>query len=108
MEPLKPEVKQQILANRPQAAPQDIEEYERLLAERFTSDPNAPSASALPPGAPQAICASERLCDSRAREARLSELYEKLFGEVVVAQKAEKGASKAATKTRKGAKKRGK
>ena len=33
MEPLKPETKQQILANNPQAAPEDLEEYERLLAD---------------------------------------------------------------------------
>lgn len=108
MEPLKPEVKKRILADRPQAAPQDIEEYERLLAERFMSDPNAPTASALPPGAPQAIYRGERPCDAHVREARLRELHEKLFGEVVAAQEEKKTPSTAARKSRKGTKKRGK
>ena len=40
MEPLKPETKRQILAGRPQVCPADIEEYERLLAERFTEVPD--------------------------------------------------------------------
>jgi len=40
MEPLKDETKARILAERPQACPKDIEEYELLLAERFTEDPD--------------------------------------------------------------------
>jgi len=66
MEPLKPETIKDLL-NRPHVAPADIEEYQRLLAERFSTDPDAPQ----PPG--QAAVASDR-------EARLEELYEKLFG----------------------------
>jgi hypothetical protein len=67
MEPLKPDVKEAILRNRPQAAPEEIEEYERLLAERFTIDPDMPRA-------PDAAAADQ------ARETRLAELYQKLFG----------------------------
>ena len=53
MEPLKPETKQQILANNPQAAPEDLEEYERLLSQRFTVDPHVaptPTRSLPEPG----------------------------------------------------------
>ena len=39
MEPLKPDTKTRILRERPQASPEDLEEYERLLAERFTEGP---------------------------------------------------------------------
>lgn len=67
MEPLKPEEKERILSERPQAAPEDIEEYERLLAERFLHDPLVPEAAAAPLATP-------------ARDERLRELYEKLFG----------------------------
>ena len=44
MEPLKPEEKEAILKKNPLADPADIEEYERLLSERFTVDPNRRSA----------------------------------------------------------------
>lgn len=67
MEPLKPEEKQRILAERPQAAPEDIEEYERLLAERFRRDPLVQ---------PQPAFASRE----NERERRLRELHELLFG----------------------------
>jgi hypothetical protein len=67
MEPLKPETKRQILAGRPQACPADLEEYERLLAERFTEDPD------LQMSPTKAKAASKR-------ESRLEELYKKLFG----------------------------
>ena len=66
MEPLKPEVKTFILENNPQAAPEDIEEYERLLAERFIRDPDVAAA-------PMAAEAFD------AREGRLAELHQKLF-----------------------------
>ena len=69
MEPLKPEEKERILSERPQAAPEDIEEYERLLAERFLRDPLAPEALATP------VATRER-----ARDERLRALYQKLFG----------------------------
>jgi hypothetical protein len=63
MEPLKPDEKQHILATRPEAEPADIEEYERLLAERFARDPSQPPHPSL-----------------QARDARLRQLYIKLFG----------------------------
>lgn len=47
MEPLKPVTKENILALRPEADPADIEEYERLLAERFTVDPDLPKERKL-------------------------------------------------------------
>lgn len=65
MEPLKPAEKERILSERPQAAPEDIEEYERLLAERFLRDPSLPEPAAAP---------------ERRRDDRLRELYDKLFG----------------------------
>jgi hypothetical protein len=67
MEPLKPETKTRILQERPQASPADIEEYERLLAERFTEDPDLPKSPAVAQAAAQ-------------REKRLEQLYMKLFG----------------------------
>jgi hypothetical protein len=67
MEPLKPETRQQILRDRPQASPADIDEYERLLAERFTADPDLPRS----PAAARAANANEQ---------RLGQLYQLLFG----------------------------
>lgn len=68
MEPLKPDTVKGILA-RPAAAPvlqEDIEEYERLLSERFTRDPDLPM--------------SPRDADDVAqREDRIAQLYQKLF-----------------------------
>ena len=66
MEPLKPSVKQQILQVNPQAAPDDVAEYELLLSQRFTEDPDAQ-------GAPQMLSAKKRITD------RLADLYAKLF-----------------------------
>ena len=66
MEPLKPEVRQWILDEHPQASPEDIDEYERLLSQRFTVDPDLPMA-------PEE---SAQLNDD---EQRLEELYNKLF-----------------------------
>ncbi len=40
MEPMKPTAKKRILQAAPNAAPEDITEYERLLSERFTVDPD--------------------------------------------------------------------
>ena len=69
MEPLKPETKRSILQSNPQADPADIEEYERLLAEQFTVDPSLPAAPA------DTAMASRQ----QGRDARLAELYRKLF-----------------------------
>ena len=66
MEPLKPEEKDAILANNPQASPAEVEEYEQLLAARFTRDP-----SLAPQPGPKAA--------SETGESRLDELYRKLF-----------------------------
>ena len=65
MEPMKPETKRSILQNNPQASPQEVDEYEKLLSERFSRDPDvaaAPDAAARSLG-----------------EDRLSQLYRKLF-----------------------------
>ena len=71
MEPLKPELKKSILANNPQADPKDIEEYERLLSLRFAEDPDEELATS--PLAEQSHTLREQ------REARIHELYQKLF-----------------------------
>lgn len=66
MEPMKPDLKKNVLAANPQAAPEEIEEYERLLSLRYAQDPDS---AAEPPSAasPETI------------EARLAQLYKKLF-----------------------------
>jgi hypothetical protein len=66
MEPLKPEQKDTALRKNPQAAPEDIAEYERLLAVRFAVDPSMPRSP-------------EEADSAAARERRLKELYDKLF-----------------------------
>ena len=66
MEPLKPDVKERLLQTNPQAAPDDIDEYEQLLSSRFLVDPDMPKS---PEGA----------AEEDAREVRLQELYQKLF-----------------------------
>ena len=66
MEPLTPEVRKKILDDRPQASPEDIDEYERLLSQRFTVDPD------LPMDADESALRDDD-------EARLEELYNKLF-----------------------------
>lgn len=70
MEPLKPETVRQILdLARPAAAPgvqDDLEEYERLLAERFTRDPDLP----LSPREADAVDQAED---------RIAQLHQKLF-----------------------------
>jgi hypothetical protein len=43
MQPIRPEIRKQILAADP-TAERDIQEYERLLAARFTRDPDFPAA----------------------------------------------------------------
>jgi hypothetical protein len=70
MEPLKPELKERVLALRPEADPADLDEYERLLAERFAADPDQ-----APAPHPEAL-----MEDKESAESRLAELYEKLFG----------------------------
>lgn len=68
MEPLKPDDKKRAMAANPNAAPEDIQEYERLLAARFARDPNVPAPPLKPLAAP----------DSNS-DVRLKQLYKKLF-----------------------------
>jgi hypothetical protein len=70
MEPLKPRAKLE-LSSRPKASPQDVEEYERLLSERYTVDPN-PDLRTQPTLEPNAV--------KPASEIRLETLYKKLYG----------------------------
>jgi hypothetical protein len=52
MEPIKPEDKERLLADRPESQPA-LEEYEQLLAARFLSDPDGPAmASPVPTAQP--------------------------------------------------------
>jgi len=68
MQPLKPEDKKAALENNPNAAPEDLQEYERLLALRFTRDPSNPGNAA-----PFAAGTEDDL------EERLKALHRKLF-----------------------------
>ena len=77
MEPLKPDVKKQLLLNAPQASPQDVGEYERLLSERFTVDPSLPAARTTTN--PNFMAAPNALSPPQEREARLRVLHQKLF-----------------------------
>jgi hypothetical protein len=76
MEPMKPETKRALLETRPEAQPADLEEYQRLLSLRYAHDPSAAPAGAPAAGSRFAVRESE----SSAREARLAELHQKLFG----------------------------
>ncbi len=71
MQPLKPEQKKKLTAERPQASPADVEEYEKLLSERFTVPPEEAAAAPLHKAIP-----------SRAQqiEKRIKELHSKIFG----------------------------
>ena len=75
MEPLKQNDRRQILAARPLAAEEDLDEYEALLAARFTRDPDAPA----PLPAPHASGGSAG--PESDDETRLAELHKKLFGD---------------------------
>jgi hypothetical protein len=66
MEPLDDRIKQKLLRERPQASPEDIAEYERLLSLRFSLDPSTPKS-------PDSHLAAQD------REQRLRQLYAKLF-----------------------------
>ena len=71
MQPLRPEEREQILKSAPAAAPEDLDEYEGLLAALFATDP--------------AIAGDRSLESGRAplsRDpalSRLEELHQKLF-----------------------------
>jgi hypothetical protein len=68
MEPPKPAKRDEVLRNALNAAPEDYEEYERLLALHFTKDPSAARGRAAAAAAPDPD------------EERLRELTQKLFG----------------------------
>jgi hypothetical protein len=68
MEPLKPDQKRAIFQASPSATPEDIAEYEKLLAERFTVDPDLPRDPA-----------SRQLLERK--NERLKQLRKKLFPE---------------------------
>jgi hypothetical protein len=72
MQPMKPEQKRAALESRPQAQPADLAEYERLLSERFTRDPDQPQPAAAPHTEAMAVKVDP--------EARLKELHRILFG----------------------------
>jgi len=74
MEPLKPEEKRAILKNRPNAQPEDIEEYERLLSVRFTEDPDFGRAKVKTEDNILTLSPQNSL------EERLAQLHAKLFG----------------------------
>lgn len=71
MEPLKPQARRDLLDG-PQATPQDLDEYEKLLSQRYARDPN-PVPGTQPAPAP----AKAGLADPG--EARLEALYHKLY-----------------------------
>lgn len=66
MEPLKPESKKRALSLNPDARQTDLDEYQRLLSDRFRTDPSIPKA-------PSAAAIEEQ------RESRLAQLYKLLF-----------------------------
>ena len=68
MEPLRPAEREVILRNNPQANHALLDEYERLLVEEFSSDPDAPQPLEKREGAEH-------------REQRIAELYCLLFPE---------------------------
>jgi hypothetical protein len=72
MEPMKPEDKARVLAESPHAEPGDLEEYERLLSQRFATDPDVPAS-------PAARAVADTIED------RLAELHARLFPQKVPA-----------------------
>jgi hypothetical protein len=64
MEPLKPAEKLEILQRAESADASEVEEYEKLLSQRFTTDPDAATPESVPQGGQ----------DDRSR---LRELYKK-------------------------------
>ncbi len=64
MEPPKPSKKTDVLKRAPNATPEEYDEYERLLSQRYTKDPSQRGVAAAPDP----------------EEQRLRELTQKLFG----------------------------
>ena len=67
MEPMKPELVNRLLHERPALTRAEIDEYQRLQAERFRVNPLLPKS----PDEERAI---------NARKARIKELYRKIYG----------------------------
>jgi hypothetical protein len=83
MEPMDPQEKRSILENAFDAEEQDVDEYERLLAERFTIDPNMP-APVQPTADAEVLGVDEESQPTRTLQEideRLAELRTKLFPE---------------------------
>lgn len=76
MQPLKPEERDNIRREHPQAAPGDLERYEKLLSERFAVDPDQPQAA---PESKEKSLAGEDALSLEEIEAELSELHQRLF-----------------------------
>lgn len=68
MQPLKPEERNRILRDVPNARPEEIDEYERLLAQTFMTDPSVPRSA-------------DFIATNQENERRLSELFRKLYPE---------------------------
>jgi hypothetical protein len=83
MEPMDPKMKESILANAAfDATADDVDDYERLLAARFTIDPNMPQVLPLPGDLAAMGLDAEEGAPPLTRgeiEARLTELHTKLF-----------------------------
>lgn len=76
MQPLKPDEKNRILEENPQAAPEDVERYQKLLSERFTIDPD--QAQTAPLQARKQVQAKSR---AEAIEDELRMLHERIFSD---------------------------
>lgn len=83
MEPMNRQTKDSILAAALDADENTIDEYERLLAERFTIDPNMPAIPPLPTGPSDALGIdveeAERPMTRSEIDARLAELHRRLY-----------------------------
>jgi hypothetical protein len=66
MEPIKPDVVARILKDRPSVSYSDIEEYQRLQVEHFMTNPFLPKSP-------------EQEEETKKRESRMHELYNKLY-----------------------------
>lgn len=76
MQPLKPEERENIRQEHPQAAPGDLERYEKLLSERFAVDPDRPQAA---PELKETSLAGKDVLSLEEIEAELSQLHQRLF-----------------------------
>jgi hypothetical protein len=73
MQPLKPEEREKIRKEHPQAAPGDLEQYERLLSQRFTVDPDSPQPAPAKDEVSSATVSSDDI------EEELEKLHRRIF-----------------------------